>query len=260
MSAPKILVWDIETSPHKAWSFGTRNVNIRPDQIIEPTRMICWAAKWVGDKRIHFRSEYHHTTEDMVGTLFELLDEADATVTYNGDHFDIPHAQREFRQLHLGIPSPFISIDMYKVIRKREKWASHQMGYIAQEQGLQQKLSHNGFEMWREAMGDFGLDRQRKAWALMRRYNKQDLAPTEDLFIEYLPVIPNLPAAGLWTPEHADHPDSLPPICPNPLCQSTHVTRQGYRRTKTRRYPQYQCQSCGKWFSKNRSELGVTEA
>lgn len=258
--SPKILVWDIETSPHLSWHFNTRNVNIRPDQIKEPTRMICWAAKFVGEKKIYFASEYHNSKVEMLDQLFGLLDEADVTVTYNGDNFDIPHAQREFREAGLGQPSPFVSVDMYKVIRKREKWASHQMGYIAQRLGLQEKLSHNGFEMWREAMGDFGEERQRRAWNLMRRYNRQDLRPTEDLFLEYLPVIPNLPAAGLWLPEIADSPDIDLPICPNPLCLSTHVTRQGYKRTKTRRYPQYQCQSCGKWFSKNRSELGVSES
>lgn len=256
MPEPKILVFDIETSPHLSWHFNTRNVNIRPDQIKQPTRMICWAAKWVGEKRVYFGSEYHHDRPTMLLMLWSLIDEADVTVTYNGDNFDIPHVRREFHQAGLPDPSPFISVDMYKVIKKREKWASHQMGYITRELGLQEKLSHNGFEMWREAMGDFGEDRQRKAWNLMRRYNRQDLKPTEDLFNEYLPVIPNLPAAGLWTPPGPADPE-LPP-CPNPLCVQPHVTRQGFRRTKTRRYPQFQCQGCGKWFSQNRSESGVT--
>jgi hypothetical protein len=257
VTGPKILTWDIETSPHKAWSFGTRNVNIYPDQIIEPTRMICWAAKWADEKKIYFRSEYHDGTERMLNDLWVLLNQADVTVTYNGDHFDHKHANREFHLGGLPKPSPSISVDMYKVIKKNETWASHKMDYITKGLSLSEKLAHHGFLLWREALGDFGEERQRKAWNIMRRYNKRDIPATEDLFHEYEPVITNLPAAGLWVPSEAPVRD-VPP-CPNPLCHTEGaVTRQGYRRTKTRRYPQYQCQACGKWFSEQRSEIGVT--
>lgn len=260
MSEPKILVWDIETKPHKVWTFSTRKAFIGMDQIIEPTRMICWAAKWLGEPRVYFRSEYHNSREDMIQKLHELLNEADVSVTYNGDNFDLKHARREFHLAKLGQPSPFVSVDLYKVARKNETWASHKMDFIAEQLGLSQKLRHHGFILWREAMGDFGEERQRKAWNLMRRYNKQDLKPTEELFYEYLPVITNLPSAGLFLPELHDEDDLLLP-CPNPLCpESGRVIRQGYKRTKTRRYRQFQCQACGRWFSNTRSELGVTTA
>lgn len=256
MSGPRILVFDIETSPHLGWFWGLFKQNIRPDQIKEPSRIICFAAKWLGEKKIIFRSEYHHGQPEMLRTLFALLDEADVTVTYNGDKFDLKRANKEFRLAGLGEPSPSLSIDMYKIIKKREAWPSHQMGYIAEELGLSQKMKHHGFLLWREAMGDFGEERQRKAWNIMRRYNRQDLKPTEDLFHEYRADVA-LPAAGLWQEPVADLAAPIPP-CPNPLCADGHVTRQGFRRTKTRRYPQYQCQSCGKWFSETRSESGVT--
>jgi hypothetical protein len=259
MSGPRILVWDIETSPHKAWSFGTRNVNIFPDQIIEPTRMICWAAKWLGEKRIMFRSEYHDSTEIMRQELRDLLDEADVTVTYNGDHFDHKHAKREFHLGGIAYPSDSISVDMYKVIKKAEVWHSHKMDVITKQLGLSEKLAHHGFMLWREAMGDFGPERQEKAWRIMRRYNKRDIPSTEDLFVEYEPVITNIPAVGLWIPESGSAGEI--PECPNPLClppKAAGVTRQGWKRTKTRRYRQYQCQACGKWFSETRSEMGVS--
>jgi DNA polymerase elongation subunit (family B) len=255
MSEPKILVFDIETSPHLGWFWGLWKQNIRPDQIKDASRMICFAAKWVGSNSITFRSEYHHSREEMLLTLRNLLDEADVIVTYNGDKFDMKRAKREFRLAGIEQPSSSISVDLYKVIKKSEDWPSHSMGYIAESLGLSQKMKHHGFLLWREAMGDFGEERQRKAWNIMRRYNKQDLKPTEDLFHRYEAEIA-LPAAGLWAPSAAE--DREVPSCPNPLCQSDHVTRQGYRRTKTRRYPQYHCETCGKWFSETRSESGVT--
>lgn len=258
MSEPKILVFDIETSPHLGWFWGLWKQNIRPDQIKMPSRMICFAAKWLGENKTIFRSEYHHGYPEMLRTLRDLLDEADVTVTYNGDKFDIKRVNKEFRLAGIPKPSPFVSVDLYKVIKKGEDWPSHSMGYIAEELGFSQKMKHHGFLLWREAMGDFGEDVQRKAWNIMRRYNRQDLRPTEDLFIEYRGEIV-LPAAALFLPNDAfdldDHP--IPP-CVNPVCQSSHVTRQGFRRTKTRRYRQYHCESCGKWFSDTRSESGVT--
>lgn len=254
-TGPKILVFDIETCPNLGWFWGLFKQNMRPDQIKEPSRMICFAAKWLGEKKIIFRSEYHHGHPEMVRTLFDLLDEADVSVTYNGDKFDIKRVNREFRQAGLGKPSSFISVDLYKIIKKIEDWPSHQMGYIAEELGLSQKMKHHGFLLWREAMGDFGEERQHKAWNIMRRYNRQDLKPTEDLFYKYETEI-SLPAAGLWTP--ATEADREIPPCPNPLCVEPHVTRQGFKRTKTRRYPQYQCKGCGKWFSETRSDMGVT--
>lgn len=257
MPEPKILVFDIETSPHLSWHFGLWKQNIRPDQIKYPSRMICFAAKWVGENKIIFRSEYHHGQENMLLTLRQLLDEADVTVTYNGDKFDIKRVNREFRMAGIEKPSSFISVDLYKVIKKTEDWPSHQMGYISEELGLSQKMKHHGFLLWREAMGDFGEEVQRKAWNTMRRYNRQDLRPTEDLFFKYQAEIA-LPAAGLWYPGKVVDDERPVPPCVNPLCQSTHVTRQGYRRTKTRRYPQYHCEDCGKWFSETRSDSGVT--
>lgn len=264
MTGPRILTWDIETSPHKCWSFGTFNTNIYPDQIIEPTRMICWGARWYGEKKVMFRSEYHDGTEVMVRELRRLVAEADVTVTYNGDKFDRLHAGREFRLL--GIPMAKsqwpISVDMYKVIKREEKWASHKLDYLTKTLGLSEKLAHHGFLLWRECMGDFGPERQEKAWRLMRRYCKRDIPAAEDLFVEYQDAITNIPARGLWTPSEDDGNPRDVPDCANPLCDAdgAFVTRQGFKRTKTRKYRQYQCQACGKWFSETRSESGVTSA
>lgn len=257
MTSPKILIWDIETSPHLLWSFQTSKISwISPDQIVQPTRMICFAAKWYGEKKIIFRSEYHHDRDDMVRTLHQLLDEADATVTYNGDKFDHKHAGREFRLMGLPRPAPSVSIDLWKVGKKDAIWASHKMQYLAEQLQFSLKMQHHGFLLWRECMGDYGPERQKKAWAIMRRYNKQDLRPTEDLFEEFLPDLTNLPAPELYLDPVED--DGPPPPCANLFCRSENVQRRGYRMTKTRRYARYQCQDCGRWFSKTRSDLGVS--
>jgi DNA polymerase elongation subunit (family B) len=256
MNGPRILLLDIETSPHKVYSWNTYKTVIYPDFVIEPSRAICWAAKWLEEKPVFFKSEYHQDNRSMLLGIRDMLDAADVAVAYNGDRFDVPRLNQQFRLNGIPYPSPYTKVDLYKVIKKIETWPFHKLSWITTEMGMSGKLDPGGIILWRECLGDFGEDRQRKAWAKMRRYNKRDVVTLEEVFHEYRGDITNLPSPLLWS-EDKDLVDTRP-TCPN--CGSTHVTRQGYKRTKTRRYPQYQCQGCGKWFSETRSEMGVQSA
>lgn len=252
----KILILDIETSPHLCYSFELRKATIHPIQILEPTRVICFAAKWLGEKKVFFYSEYHHGHKQMMEAAFRLMDEADVVVTYNGDRFDIPHLQREFKEWGLGRPAPFASVDLYKVIRRIESWASHKLGYITESLGLSGKLPNGGMALWVACLDDSEAneDNRRKAWNLMRRYNKQDIHTTEELLLSYFGDVTNMPSLRLYTEPELE-PICSAPACPN--CGSENTHRRGYRRTKTRRYRRYQCQDCGRWFNETKSERTV---
>src|SRR5215472_3495403 len=92
------LLLDIETTPNLAhvWSFWDQNVGL--DQLRESAELLCFAAKWLGDpaKDTVCFSSYRHGKQDMVKIARELLDQADAVMTWNGRRFDIPHLNREF--------------------------------------------------------------------------------------------------------------------------------------------------------------------
>lgn len=242
------LVIDIETSPHLCYTFETRRAYIHPVQIVEPTRMIAFAAKWVGEKTTLFYSEHHHTHDLMVTMAHALLDQADVVITYNGDNFDLPHIGREIDLLNTGaddpLPeiSPYTSVDLYKVVRRNSRFASHKLGYILERLELGSKLQHEGFKMWLDCMaGD------PRAWGRMRRYNKRDVTETEKLYLHELPKIKNLPSLALFSDYVGD---SL--TCPN--CGSQNVQRRGYAYTKSRAYPRFSCNGCGKWSRTSRSE------
>ena len=49
---PKVLVIDIETSPNVVYAWGLWDQNIGISQVIEPSRVLCFAAKWVGQKKV----------------------------------------------------------------------------------------------------------------------------------------------------------------------------------------------------------------
>jgi DNA polymerase elongation subunit (family B) len=250
----KVLTIDIETSPHMGYFFQTRNVFIQPGQIIEPTRMLSFAAKWEDKPRVLFESEFDFGAPDnylipelrelyhrhMVERAFELLDEADVVVGYNSDGFDLRHLRREFRLANLGQPSPFASVDLWKVIKKEEEWASHKLSYITERYKLTGKMQNDGFPMWVGCLnGDL------KMWRQMRRYNKRDVVTTEELKLACHDIV-KMPALSLYDDEPLGEGDC--PTCRQP------GQRRGYAYTATRRYPRYYCPTDAKWFSGNRSD------
>ena len=87
----KTLLIDIETKPHKAYCWGLFDQRIGLNQIVEAGGTLCWAAKWMGDpdSEVMFGAEWDGT-KDFIGRMWDLLDEADAIVHYNGKKFDTP--------------------------------------------------------------------------------------------------------------------------------------------------------------------------
>src|ERR1700753_2895133 len=91
MSMPNILTLDIETSPNLAHVWSLWNTNVQPKQVIEQWDIMCFAAHWVGtDSSTLIKvSDYFDGYTPMLNTLWDLLDEADMVLTYNGKRFDM---------------------------------------------------------------------------------------------------------------------------------------------------------------------------
>jgi len=250
----KVLTLDIETSPHLCYSFQVWNTNIAPIQIVEPTRMLSFAAKWEHENRVMFESEFDFTQAEefaprvaweerhhhMVEKAWELLNNADVVVGYNSDKFDLRHLNREFRLAGLGLPSPFASVDLYKVIKADEEWLSHKLAYVTERYRLTGKMTNDGFALWRGC-----LEGDPKMWRQMRRYNKRDVVTTEEL-LHACSDLTSMPALALY-----DDEPILEGHCPTCREQGQ---RRGFAYTKTRRYPRYFCPTDKKWFRGNRSD------
>lgn len=231
----RILTFDIETSPNKSYHWGLWNQNIGLSQILERGGMICWAAKWYGKDRVLFRSAYHDGQLPMVQGLWDLLNEADIVVGWNSARFDVPTANREFLLAGLGLPSPSRDVDLLRTARRRFRFVSNKLDNIATELGVGQKLKHAGQSMWNDCLDDTDPDAQRKAWAVMRRYNKQDVVLTERVYDRLRPSITDHPPLEVWTSVEA---------C-NRCGGETFI--QGHVSAGQSMYPQMRCQSCGGW-------------
>jgi uncharacterized protein YprB with RNaseH-like and TPR domain len=120
----------------------------------------------------------------MVSTAHALLDLADVVMTWNGRKFDIPHLNREFLGLGFSPPSPYQQIDLYQVVKKNFLFPSNKLQYVSQALGLDGKVAHEGHGLWVACMeGD------PEAWALMERYNKQDVWMLEEIYGRVQPWI-----------------------------------------------------------------------
>ncbi|WP_432112770.1 ribonuclease H-like domain-containing protein [Streptomyces sp. S1] len=233
---------DIETSPVVAHAWRLFKTSIAVNQIMEHPRTICLAATFLGERKVHFYSEFEHGPEEMFRQAHSLLSEADVVMHYNGDGFDLPRLNSEFLIAGLGPPAPYQSIDLLKVMRKHFGFPSNKLAYITDRLGLEGKVQHEGHGLWIKCMaGD------PKAWARMRRYNVRDVRLLEDLYEKVRPWIKNHPHHGLYTGD--------PDCCPN--CGGVDLRREGYALTSMGRFQRYQCRSCGTWSRSGRREFGV---
>lgn len=227
---PMVLTLDIENSPHLAYTYDLWNATITPDKIVEPARLLCWAAKWLHRPTVHFRSEYHDGTEEMLDHLWQLLDQADIVVTYNGVRHDNPIILKTFLENGYPPPSPWIDIDLYQAIKRRYKFASNRLGYITEALGLPTKLETGVAQLWKKVLYD-----DDKAWTKFRDYNKRDTIVTELLYRTLLPHLKG-PHMGLWSGDMSS--------CPS--CGSNDLTPMGITTTKTTAYAKCVCK-CGAW-------------
>lgn len=243
--APKILIIDIETSPNLADVWGLWNQNVSLNQLREVTGVICWAAKWHGEKKVEFASDFHDGHHEQLGAAWTLLDQADAVVGHNVDQFDLKHLKREFLLNGFTPPSPYLIIDTLKIVKSQFRFSSNKLQHISTQLGQRGKVQHSGHDLWVKCMaGD------PKAWEQMKKYNIGDVLETEDVFDKIRPWAPQS-----MTPNLALHGASLDGC---PRCGGELAPR-GFTHTAVSTYQRYRCADCGSWsrgkYALNRSEL-----
>lgn len=238
----KRLVLDIETSPNLAHVWGLWSQNVSLTQLQVPSEVIAFAAKWHGDKRVEFRSTFHDGKEKMLERAHALLSEADVVIHFNGTKFDMPHLHREFLLAGMQPPAPVQQVDLYLQVKKHFRFVSNKLDHVSKQLGLEGKTQHTGHALWVACLaGD------EKAWALMRRYNIQDIRLTESVYDALLPWLSGHPSTSL-----VDGAEVF--TC---QCGSTDVQRRGYSFTALGKFQRLQCNQCGAWFRSTKRISGA---
>lgn len=253
MSA-KVLTVDIETQRALVETFDLWPKYIGIDRIRTPTRMLCFAAKWRDEDEVGFYSSWDDNDTksyyDMIEAGWHLYDEADVVVTWNGDRFDNQWFAGEFLRLKMGPPSPYRSLDLFKIARSKfgRSLMSLKLDWSARTILGDQKVKHGGSDLWHDIR--YGTPGEKKeARQLMMEYNIHDTVLTENLLEEYLP----------WTGVNfavydEDNADRF--CCTH--CESVNLQKRGLAYTTAYSYPRYYCKDCKGW-SKGRRMYYTTE-
>lgn len=201
------------------------------DQVVDPGGVMSFAAKWYKGKSVLFHSDHHDGHAAMLQRAWELLDEADVVMHFNGKRFDIPHLQREFMENRMQPPSPYKQIDLLEVVKKQARFFMNRLAHVAPQLGMKGKVSHEGFPLWLKCMeGD------EAAWARMKKYNVRDVTELEDIYELILPWIPSHPSYAAFGGVDC---------CPK--CGGMDLQWRGYAYTNQSKFHRFQCKDCGGW-------------
>jgi len=249
----KVLCLDIETQRAITETFTLYKPFIHIDRVIVPTRVLCFAAKWRDEDKVIFKScwddpvtvggtnpEAEAAYLKMMQAAYDLCDEADIVVTYNGDRFDLDWFNWECGRLKLGRPGPYKSIDLIKTNKTWFKGAqlSLKLDWSCRQWLKDRKVPHGGTDLWHDIR--WGTrDEKRAACKLMRQYNEYDTVLTGRLFEDYLPWL----TVNLALYDTVAGEDDLLHCT---KCNSTNVHRRGskYFVTLAGTYNLWRCADC----------------
>jgi uncharacterized protein YprB with RNaseH-like and TPR domain len=258
VTAPKILILDIETAPIEAYVWGLFDQNIGLEMVKQHTTVLSWSAKWYGDDKVMYRDQRNMTDlrddKELVQVIRDLLDEADIILTQNGKKFDVK--KLNYRMLVHGInpPSSYKHIDTLRVAKYKFGFDSNKLAHMTDLLCKKhKKLTHKsfpGFLLWKECLLD-----NPKAWNEMEEYNKVDVLSLEELYFDYF---------AKWddTLNFSAYSDEFKFRC---NCGNDELAPNGFYITKKSKFQKYVCTNCGKehrgsqnLFSKERrAELKV---
>jgi DNA polymerase elongation subunit (family B) len=244
---PKILIFDIETSPIIAhvWSIWEQNVGL--NQIKADWHVLSWAAKWFGEKKVMYQDQRNaKNVEDdkkLLQGIWKLLDEADIVITQNGKSFDSKKLNARFVLNGMKPPRSYKHIDTREIAKRHFGFTSNKLEYMTDKLCTKYKKlktkKFQGFELWKECLAG-----NLAAWKEMEKYNKYDVLSLEELYTKLIP----------WdgTVNFALYTDEETAVC---ACGGTNFVRNGYCYTSAGKYQRFQCGDCGRESRSNANEF-----
>jgi hypothetical protein len=236
---PKVLVFDIETSPLSVLAWGIWDQIIPLSRIQEDWTVLAWAAKWLGDdpsKTVYmdtFDQRNQRDDKKILKVIWKMLDEADFVLGHNSDSFDVKKLNARFIQHGMQPPSSYRRLDTKKLAKKHFAFTSNKLEYITDKLCTKyKKLKHGKFpgnSLWDEFM-----KRNKEAQIEMEEYNKYDVLSLEEAFFKILPW----ESANLFELYY----ESDIPVC---TCGSIDFKKNGFYYTGTSKYQKHVCKSCG---------------
>lgn len=198
---PKILYYDIETTPMRAWTFRLGDQHIQHTQIVDGDKIdiICITYCW--DKGPAYALDWDYKKQDsskMIEAFDGIVSQADIVIGQNSDSFDAKHINTQ-RLMH-GLP-PFpdwadLTDDTLKQMRRFFKFPSNKLDYISKTFGFGGKVKME-MQDWIDIVeqNENGLT----SFNRMIRYGKKDVIDTRKVLHKIKPHIkPRLNMAAFY--------------------------------------------------------------
>lgn len=248
MDKARILLLDIETAPATVYSWGIYEQDIPINHIISYPWLMCWSAKWLGERRVMSDAAINYPTEfwseqkdkSVCKGAWKLLNEADIVVAHNGDEFDCKRLNTYFLKNGMKPPRPYKTVDTKKVARGNFSFISNKLDSLCRELEIGAKMKHGGMDMWKDCLAG-----KQAAWNQMVRYNKKDVILLEEL---YLTLRPYMKAHPVVQPSDS---------CTH--CGSKSSQRHGWYFTRTSKLARRQCNDCGAWYRGEKDALPLVK-
>lgn len=247
-SAPKILLWDIETMQMRiemdTYSLKQYSKYLPYQSIKRPVTIFCVAWQWLGQPIISSTSvlkdprrfercywdDYH-----VVKTIHDLISQADVLIAHNGDAFDWKMFTARCLYHDMEPPKKPVMIDTLKIARKEFKVESNTLGYLCKFLGVEDKMHSPNWG--KIAQGDV------EEIAEAERYCRGDIRSLRGVYEKLRPHATshaNLNAIIAGEDTHK---------CPK--CLHWDQLKKGFNYTKAGKYQAYQCNvktgGCGGW-------------
>lgn len=244
---PKVLFFDIETSPCLAYVWGCGKQYVGINQVKKDRKIISIGYLFNDAKKVkvlkmdmskHRPDKFDDDADkEMLRKFSDVYNSANLIVAHNGRRFD--RARIRARLVKHGLPDLDMSIpfdDSYGMTKEID-FTSHKLDYLGRylETGQKDDIAYS---VWTDIMSG-----STRALSIMCRYMTTDVIRLRDAYKKLKPYAKsNLNLSAFHN--QAD-------MCPS--CGSRNFIKHSIRILRTGQYQAYQCKDCGKRFQDGKS-------
>lgn len=238
----KILLYDLEVSPLRTWTYGLWQTNVVKLEDRQRLMSVSW--QWYDPQNpegeifcetLYMQDTYNvdkHNDFLLVKKLYDLMNEADICIAHNGAQFDNKVANMLFAAYRMTPVSPYKTVDTRQVAKRYFRFPSNSLQNLAEFFQIGGKSAIRHSDIWYQCfeLGD------PECWELMVEYNNQDVVLLRKIYEILRPYITNHPNIARI--------QNTPSVCPK--CGALDKWESaGWRTTNVQRYRRYRCGGCG---------------
>jgi len=234
MKKPKILFYDIETSPNIAYTWGKWKQDV--PAFLKERELLSIAYAW-NDGPIRVATRQGCKSDKKLARFSgELLSRADVTIAHYGDKFDRKIIKTRMLKHKMKPLKHNCSVDTKSASSSYFGFNGNSLQDVCNYLGIGRKMPNPGISLWIECMANVS-----KSWSLMREYNKHDVFLLRELYKNLAPWIENHPNLAKLV-----NPASPKNVCIR--CRSTNTIKNGLRATAGGVSQRMACLDCGKHY------------